>query len=313
MANLFGGEGSRPERRRDGTPSRRHQPASKLLVSLTVCCTLVAILAGALTQTDGLVAMADLGLGAGALAGPLAMGGIVNRRRKSAEPLPMIDLSELSLRIGTAIVEIAPEAARESAPDSAPESTPRSSAAWSSVSDPDQPVRAVRSELASLYDAHLFTVLGLPRFQAARDNGSRCAIVVMSVDTWSRYDAPLVQDPQAPLEGVAKAIRQNIRANDIAARYGDDEFVIFLDRCDRLEAQRIVGRLSDSVFDLQTGAGRLSLSAGIAVAPECGAEMHALIQRADGVLRDIRRTGRSEIRLVPPEWTHGVAMQSSPA
>ena len=113
------------------------------------------------------------------------------------------------------------------------------------------------------------------------------------------------------LEGVAKAIRQHVRTYDIAARYGDDEFVIFLDRCDRLEAQRIVHRLSQSVCELQSAAGQLSLSAGIAVFPDCGVDMHSLIQRADGVLRDIRATGRSEIRLVVPEWSHGVEMQTA--
>ena len=87
--------------------------------------------------------------------------------------------------------------------------------------------------------------------------------------------------------------------------------MIFLDKCDRLEAQRIVHRLSQSISDLTTAAGRLSLSAGIAVFPDCGVDMHSLIQRADSVLRDIRATGRSDIRLVVPEWTHSVAMQSS--
>ncbi len=295
MANLFGGEGSRSVSRRGGDkPSRRHQPASKLWVSLTVCYALVVILAGALLTTDGLVSTANLGLGAGVLAGPLAMAGVTNRRRKTAEPLPMIDLSELSLRIGTAIVEIAPEHPTTLGDESV-----------------HAPARPVKSDLASLYDLHLFAVLGLPRFQAARDNGSRCSIVVLSVDSWSRYDAPVASDAQLPLEGVAKAIRQNIRTHDIAARYGDDEFVIFLDKCDRLEAQRIVHRLSQSVFELTTAAGRLSLSAGIAVFPDCGVDMHSLIQRADSVLRDIRATGRSEIRLVVPEWTHGVALQSS--
>lgn len=303
MANLFGGEGSRSVDRRGGDkPSRRHQPASKLWVGLTACYALVVILVGALIPTDGLVSTTDLGLGAGALAGPLAMAKVANRRRKpSAEPLPMIDLNELSQRIGTAMVEIAPE----------PPIADTASERWAAVGEPAAVARPIRSDLESLYDLHLFSVLGLPRFQAARDNGARCAIVVFSVDTWSRFDAPVGPESQLPLEGVAKAIRQHVRTYDIAARYGDDEFVIFLDRCDRLEAQRIVHRLSESVFELQTSAGRLSLSAGIAVFPDCGVDMHSLIQRADAVLRDIRKTGRSEIRLVTPEWTHGVAIQSS--
>lgn len=295
MANLFGGEGSRSVDRRGGDkPSRRHQPASKLWVSLTVCYALVVILAGALLPTDGLVSTADLGLGVGVLAGPLAVAKVANRRRKPAEPLPMIDLNELSRRIGSAVVEIAREP-------------------WAAIGvEPAHvPVRPLKSDLASLYDLNLFAVLGLPRFQAARDNGSRCSIVVLSVDTWSRYDAPVGPRKELPLEGIAKAIRENVRTDDIAARYGDDEFVIFLDKCDRLEAQRIVHRLSQTVFELQTAVGRLSLSAGIAVFPDCGVDMHSLIQRADAVLRDIRATGRSEIRLVVPDWTHGVAMQSS--
>lgn len=299
MANLFGGEGSRSVSRRGGSkPSRRHQPVSKLRVVLTVCYALVVILAGALIQTDGSVSTAQLGLGTGALAGPLAMARIGNRRRKPSEALPMIDLAELSQRIGTAIVEIAPEIAPEP---------------WSGAGEPPAPTRTATSDLASMYDLHLFAVLGLPRFQGARENGAHCSIVVLSVDSWSRYDAPVSRDTQPPLEGVAKAIRQNLRTYDIAARYGDDEFVIFLDKCDRLEAQRIVHRLSQSVFELQSAAGRLSLSAGIAVYPDCGVDMHSLIQRADGVLREIRATGRSEIRLVVPEWTHGVAVQVQPS
>ena len=295
MANLFGGEGSRSVSRRGGDkPSRRHQPASKLWVSLTVCYALVVILAGALLTTDGLISTANFGLGAGALAGPLAMAGVAKRRRRTAEPLPMMDLSELSLRIGTAMVEIAPVHPTTSGDESAHAQT-----------------RPVKSDLASLYDLHLFAVLGLPRLQAARDNGSRCSIVVLGVDTWSRYDAPVASDARLPLEGVAKAIRRHVRTQDIAARYGDDEFVIFLDKCDRDEAQRIVDRLSRSVVELATAAGRLSLSAGIAVFPDCGVDMHSLIQRADSVLRDIRATGRSEVRLVVPEWTPGVAMQSA--
>ena len=213
MANLFGGEGSRSESRRDGKPSRRHQPVD----------------------------------------------------------LPQLDLSELSQRIGTAFVEIP-------------------------------------GDLASLHDARRFNAVGATRVQAARANGTRCALVVLGVDTWSRHDAPVARGTQVPLEGVARAIRQSIRAYDVAARYGEDEFLLFLDRCDHIEAQRIVHRLSQSVFELQSSAGRLSVSAGIAIFPECGPDMGSLIGRAGSVLRDIRASGRSDIRLVVPDWTQGLSM-----
>ena len=214
MANLFGGEGSRSESRRDGKPSRRHQPVD----------------------------------------------------------LPVIDLSVLSQRIGADLIEIP-------------------------------------GDLESLLDARRFHAVGTTRVQAARANGSPCAVVVLGIDTWSRYDAPVARGTRLPLEGVARAIRQNIRVHDVAARYGDDGFVLFLDRCDRLEVQRIVHRLSQSVFELESSAGRLSLSAGIAVFPECGSDVGSLTERASTVLCDIRASGRSDIRLVVPDWTQGLSTQ----
>jgi diguanylate cyclase (GGDEF)-like protein len=301
MANSFGGEGSRPVGGRGGVePSRLHPPAPGLGIVLTGLYALAVAAAGTLLPAEPTITPADLGYGVGALIPPLLAVTAARRRRKTttAEPLPTLDVAELAKRIGAAVVDVEPEV---QAPAPSGESE-RATPAPPAVASP-----------AGLYDLQLFSVLALPRFQAARDSGSHCTIAVLGIDLWARPDAPVGQRTPVPLEGVARAIRGNLRGHDIAARYGNGEFVVFLDGCDRIEALRIVHRLAQSVFDLQTPAGRLSLSAGLAVFPDCGVDMHSLVQGADTVLREIRANGRSEIRLVVPVWTHGAALQTTPA
>ena len=271
----------RPERRR-GERSPRRAPSGRVAVLLTVVeALLVAIFAITVFNSD--VFTEDSGAaGLGACAGVLAMGVIARRRLPDlGEPLPALDLDELSARIGTRIVEIAPETAPSAAPSAA---------------------------LPQLNDLSLFAVVGVPKFAAARANGWRCAVVVLSVDSWARFDAPR-DGRQLPLEDIAQAIRANIRGYDVAARYGEDEFILFLDRCDRFEAQRIVQRLSYALQAIVSPSGQLGMSAGVAMYPDCEGELHGLIQRADALLREIKSQGRSEIRLVAPDLAPGMVAQ----
>ncbi|HET8569376.1 MAG TPA: GGDEF domain-containing protein [Candidatus Limnocylindria bacterium] len=268
----------KPERRR-GDPSPR-RASGRIAVLLTV---VEAVLVGifAVTVFNSAVFTEDSGAaGLGACAGVLAMGVIARRRLPDLEPLPGLDLDELSARIGTRIVEIAPDAEPRPAP----------------------------AALTQLSDLSLFAVVGVPKFAAARANGWRCAVVVLSVDSWTRFDAP--RDARSlPLEEIAQAVRANVRSYDIAARYGEDEFILFLDRCDRFEAQRIVQRLAYAVQEIVSPAGQLGISAGVAMYPDCDGELHGLIQRADVLLREIKSQGRSEIRLVAPDLAPGMVPQ----
>lgn len=233
-----------------------------LRIALTVTYALAVIAAGALLQSDGLVTAGNAAFGAFAIAGPV----LYSRARRPhprpqpAEPLPELGLAQLSERIGGLAIASAP------APD---EGTPK------------------------------FLRLIRPRFESTRANGSWCAIVVVGIDRWTRFDAPVAPAGALSLEGAAAAVRSHVRPQDLAAPYGDGKFILFLDRCGRAEAHRIVDRLAQRVFALRPESGRLSLSAGIACYPDAAGDVAALIASAEPTLRAVRTTGHSEIRFAP--------------
>src|SRR5262245_240223 len=85
---------------------------------------------------------------------------------------------------------------------------------------------------------------------------------------------------------VAEALRKTIRAHDVCARCGGDEFVAVLPGCGRVEAKARRDELQRAVrsivIDLEPGLrSSLSISAGIAVYPDDGDTQEQLLAIAD--------------------------------
>jgi diguanylate cyclase (GGDEF)-like protein len=89
----------------------------------------------------------------------------------------------------------------------------------------------------------------------------------------------------ALLVSVAEAIRESVRASDICARFGGDEFLIFAAGCDLDAATEVARRILNKV---QSG-----VSIGIDVAPLNEAAFETMYRRADQALYRAKGAGRN--------------------
>ncbi|MCQ4257837.1 diguanylate cyclase domain-containing protein [Stutzerimonas stutzeri] len=100
---------------------------------------------------------------------------------------------------------------------------------------------------------------------------------------------------------VVDRLRQGLRANDLLARIGGDEFVMVLADVDqdqaRYIAERLCARLQDS-WELSSGALRTTSSVGVALYPRDGDSAHTLLRRADEALYAAKRAGRSQVKFI---------------
>lgn len=127
------------------------------------------------------------------------------------------------------------------------------------------------------------------------------SLVMLDVDFFKRYnDHYGHQQGDACLKEIARSISfVTARPQDLASRYGGEEFVLLFPRTDNLAARHLTTRILEKIRALELPHGRsdcaetVTVSAGIAtVVPSPELDMSALLKAADQALYRAKSQGR---------------------
>jgi diguanylate cyclase (GGDEF)-like protein len=136
---------------------------------------------------------------------------------------------------------------------------------------------------------------------AMKPQGERSAILMLDLDHFKdfndRYGHPAGDEA---LRVFAQLLGSSIREQDVAARYGGEEFAVYLAGLGATEAaevaERVRERLETTIIPLGPGkTGRLTVSIGIAIAPDDGSELVSLLRAADEALYRAKLGGRNRV------------------
>jgi diguanylate cyclase (GGDEF)-like protein len=120
------------------------------------------------------------------------------------------------------------------------------------------------------------------------DNGSRLSVAILDLDGFkSINDVFGHPSGDAVLKNVGAALRSSVRAGDLVARYGGDEFAMILPDASEQQAAPVLDRVRAAIRSMEVPGGRLTACVGLAERSE-GESMKELIARADEALREAK-------------------------
>lgn len=102
------------------------------------------------------------------------------------------------------------------------------------------------------------------------------------------------------LAAVGELLLTRLRAEDVACRYGGEEFTVILPETDGAEAMRVAEQIRGfiaalAVTDGQRSLPRVTASIGVASFPIDGELGSSLIQKADAALYIAKHRGRNRV------------------
>lgn len=164
---------------------------------------------------------------------------------------------------------------------------------------------ATTDGMTKLYVHRYFQRLLDIEIKHAQKDNSEIALIITDIDNFKSFnDTYGHQLGDQVLKRVARAVKNTLRADDIAARYGGEEFAVILPKTNAQQAMKIAERIRSDVAALviphETAPLSLTISLGVAVFPSHSDKKEALIRSADAALYTSKHSGKNRVTLFNP-------------
>jgi len=135
----------------------------------------------------------------------------------------------------------------------------------------------------------------------AHRNKNRLAIIAIDLDRFKSVNDTLGhQAGDELLKAIAKRLKNLVRTSDTVARMGGDEFLLLMPELHMTEdAIKIIDKIAVAFkepFIIEGSRLNMSASMGLAIYPDDGEDMEALMRKSDAAMYNIKRHGPSDGR-----------------
>ncbi len=160
---------------------------------------------------------------------------------------------------------------------------------------------AITDELTGLYTQRYFRhVLEKEYSYLKKTSGGTFSLLILDLDDFKKVNdtyGHLTGD--RVLEETALTLRETIRENDLAFRYGGEEFAVVLHKTTNGTAETLAERIRAAIADMDilhdSGSLKITVSIGIANYPQNASTIRQLIAKADKALYNAKRSGKNKV------------------
>ena len=155
--------------------------------------------------------------------------------------------------------------------------------------------KSKRDPMTGLYNhSHFYEILD----ERIQDSNPRhpLSVIMLDIDDFKKFnDTHGHQIGDTLLVMVARIILQLLPSDAIGARYGGEEFSILLPNTGKIKAMELAHRICKEVAQTNIHGNHVTLSGGVAAAPEDGFHSSTLVSAADSALYVSKRSGKDQI------------------
>jgi diguanylate cyclase (GGDEF)-like protein len=163
-------------------------------------------------------------------------------------------------------------------------------------------VAATTDPKTGLLNARAWQVLAERELLRSQRDLAPSAVLLLDLDFFKRVNDTVGHlGGDAALRDVADAIRRELRGYDAVARFGGEEFVVFLNdvtlEAAHAVAERTIARIRTLSVVGPSGAVELTASVGLSGYPMHGSDLTDLLQAADSALYRAKSAGRDRVEM----------------
>jgi diguanylate cyclase (GGDEF)-like protein len=160
---------------------------------------------------------------------------------------------------------------------------------------------SIRDPLTDLFNRRYMEEALAQELHRTRRNDAKLAVIMLDIDHFKKFNTDFGHDGgDATLRALGEFLKKQVRGSDVACRYGGEEFLLILSPSTMEGARQRAGKICAdarllSVSDGKRDLGGITLSLGVAMFPDHGAEAAALIKAADVALYQAKSGGRDQV------------------
>lgn len=164
-------------------------------------------------------------------------------------------------------------------------------------------LQAIRDPLTGIYNRRYMQEALDGEIRRVERTGQSLSLIMLDLDHFKQVNDTYGHPAgDTLLRKLAEVIQHQIRAEDIACRYGGEEFAIIMPNSSLDSARRCAERIREELRSLSVehkgqALGQITLSLGVASYPDHGPTSEALVQSADAALYRAKRGGRDQVVL----------------
>jgi two-component system cell cycle response regulator len=167
--------------------------------------------------------------------------------------------------------------------------------------------QATHDQLTSLWNRAVIVDLATREILRSRRERHCTAVMLCDIDHFKQVNDKFGHAAgDQVLREVARRMQDSARSYDIVGRYGGEEFLMILNKCEpanaqaRAESIRIA--ISEKLFVAPPRKLQVSISIGLAFSTDCeNCSVDEIIQEADKALYAAKEAGRNRVKIARPE------------